>query len=182
MKLIKVKSLYTPEELAQTARKLLEAVSGDDCPATACCSHLGVGCWIGNDWLSIKDSSRYGEPDDNYAMFTIYRRRNKYRQLKDQYIFIPIGYSARTHQARMRAVAKLLGAKILDSWNGGEGSSGISFVLDIPCPEGFKKAIRRYGASDTHYDADVFSKKVHRAIDRFDRWFEKRAKRLGLKT
>lgn len=115
----------TPEECAAAAVDAVRRLERPGCPSDAVCSHHGV----------------YGRIP----------AKDMYVQLmnKGQHLQVIISKSlyprpAALHAARAEAVATALVTSVRETWNGREGSEGISVVLGRSAPDALLASIANY--------------------------------------
>lgn len=126
--------------LAERVSVFLGHLERDDYPRNGICSHHGP----------------HFEHRDHYIGFcmppAIHVRGNSWPLLIT--IYAPwrgFDHCARTHRRRAASIAKAINAKIITTWNGEDGSDGISAIYDRNCPAALALAILNY-----HGLADVF--------------------------
>lgn len=134
--------------LAAETQKLFTKLSRNNFPPNAFCSHHGVSVGVGNDWLT------FGVHTTGEFRITIYRGSNASYPNREM-----IGYTRAQLEAKAQAICDALECKATDEWNGQEGSSGISLIVNIPAP------IALVACTEN-------SEREDRDSEAFDRWME----------
>lgn len=137
--------------LGRKISEMLKHLERDDYPRDGICSHHGVS--ISHPFLRLSISDHMQK-----LMVTVYSER-KYSEKRgrtyDKCEGLPgywVGYPAALHQMRARSISEALNVPIRERWNGGDGQSGVSLVLDRPCPESLMTAISNYRGMPSPFD------------------------------
>lgn len=129
--------------LGRAVSLMYAKLSRDDYPRHGICSHFGVT--VGHPCLAINMADRNG-----MTLVTLYARGSFSEKPGRAYLKVPgreifqVGFPACVHKMRAHSVAEALDCGIVETWNGGDGHSGISVVLDREPPDSLVVGIRNY--------------------------------------
>lgn len=123
--------------LADLIRSKLAALDRDNYPVDGLCSHLGISMKCGDDIIGLSDYK-------GMLLITMYRGDSKYQKNARGDTEV-IGYSKKEHVRKAKIAAVAASSEIHKTWNGYDGSDGISVCLWRSCPASLSVAISNYG-------------------------------------
>lgn len=141
--------------------QLLEAMAQDPGPDNGVCHHLGIhstGFLLGGKRVSVGIM-----PNTKGTLVTVYFASS-----------LESGSARMWSEVRTR-IAEATQSAVADSWNGEEGNSGISVVIDQPAPTALANAIQRYRSQPSVFNP---TPEIQAGYQAFNLWLAKKREQV----
>lgn len=154
--------------LARKVKQIVDRLNRDDYPQNGIVTHHGVSTRLRNIRIGVADSRVVGPHPKDRLLIMIYDTRTYAQGFMRASVDGFAGFPGWLHQARANAIAATLNTHTIDRWNGKDGHSGISMILDYPCPASLVRSIQNYRDMPSPFD---LRPEDRAGFDAFDQWY-----------